>query len=87
MLKIVKNPNTFENVLDIVFKGISEPSLLSRVQLYKFYLIKEFENYEESTTKGDGFKISTYNFSKKNNIDRSFCSRKSKAFRTKLFIQ
>lgn len=69
MLKIVKIPNTFENVLDIVFKGISEPSLLSRVQLYKFYLIKEFENYEESTTKGDGFKISTYNFSKKNNID------------------
>jgi len=69
MLKIVKNPNTFESVLDIVFKGISEPSLLSRVQLYKFHLIKEFENYEESTAKGDGFKISTYNFSKKNNID------------------
>lgn len=69
MLKIVKNFNTFESVLDIVLKGVKDPSLISRIKIHKRDLIKEFEDYEKSITKGNGFKISTHNFSKKANID------------------
>lgn len=69
MLRIDKNSDIFENVLNIVFKGIKDPNLLSKVQLHKADLIKEFESYEERTTNGDGFRIPTYKFSKKANID------------------
>ena len=69
MLKIVKNSNSFESTLDIVIKGIREPSLISRIKTHKPDLIKEFENYEDHTTKGNGFKIPAHNFSKQRKID------------------
>lgn len=69
MLKIVKNSNTFEDTLDIVLKGIREPNLMSRIKTHKPHLIKEFEDYEDNTTKGNGFKIPTHNFSKKLGVD------------------
>ncbi|WP_201529326.1 HNH endonuclease [Psychrobacter frigidicola] len=69
MLKIIKNSNTFESTLDTVLKGIKEPNLISRIKKHKPDLIKEFESYEDNTTKGNGFKIPIHNFSKRLNID------------------
>ncbi len=69
MLKIIKNSNTFEIILDVVLKGVRDSNLVSRIKTHKLDLVKEFEDYEESTIKGDGFKLSTYRFSKKENID------------------
>ena len=68
MLRIAKNSNTFESVLDIVLRGVNDPSLISKMNRHKFDLIKEFENYEDVTTKGDGFKLPIHKYSK-NKID------------------
>lgn len=69
MLKIVKNPRSFDSVIDIVSQRITNEVLLGKIKSCKIELIDIFAEYEEVVGQGNGFQLPTYDYNKEKGID------------------
>ncbi len=69
MLKIVKNVRSFDSVIDIVSRGITDQVLLGKIKSCKIELIDIFDEYEKFTGQGIGFQLPTYDYNEDKGID------------------
>ncbi|WP_201542494.1 HNH endonuclease [Psychrobacter faecalis] len=69
MLKIIKNMRSFDSVIDIVSRGITDQVLLGKIENCRKELINIFDEYEECIEKGTGFQLPTYDYNEDKGIN------------------